>query len=105
MFWAGWLGTIFLGLCGIFQALHCWQRGNSEGLSWFFMGLWGVGEILRLYHVTVNLPVLDMALIVGYTIDLCSLGVMVKYKLYPREPTIQERIECMKIQSNSQPKK
>lgn len=74
----GWLGSFFLAICAIPQAWHSYKTKSSTGISWWLLGLWGVGEILTLIYV---LPRLDWPLLFNYSCNLLSLGVIVYYRV------------------------
>ncbi len=41
-----WLGAVLLACCGIPQAWRAWRApASTRGLSWFFLGSWGLGEL------------------------------------------------------------
>ena len=47
----GWLGSIMLSICGLPQAIESYKNKNSNGISWGFIILWFLGEILVLLYV------------------------------------------------------
>ena len=77
----GWIGSLMLAVCAVPQAYKSYKEGHSEGLSWGLLTLWGAGELLTLAYV---LPKMDLPLIVNYLTNILLIGVMVKYKLYPK---------------------
>lgn len=79
----GWLGSLFLAICGLPQAWLSYKQGHSDGISTSLLVLWGAGEILTLFYVTEKF---DWPLIFNYGMNLFSLGVIAWYKLYPRKP-------------------
>lgn len=77
----GWIGSFLFAACGLPQAWECWKNGHARGLAWGFLGMWLGGEILTLIYI---LPKLDWPLVFNYTVNLAFLGVMLRYKLFPR---------------------
>lgn len=77
----GWLGSVLLALCGFPQAVKSWQDGHSRGLSWMFLLMWTFGEILVFVYI---LPTGKIPLILNYGINIIFVGVIIKYKLRPR---------------------
>lgn len=77
----GWLGSVLLAFCGLPQAVESWRTGSSRGVTWGFMAMWGIGEILTLLYI---LPKMELPLIFNYTANLLFLSVMVYYKIWPR---------------------
>jgi len=77
----GWLGALMFAACGLPQAWECWRAGHSHGLAWGFLMLWLGGEILTLLYI---LPKGDLPLLFNYLVNLIFLGVMLYYKLFPR---------------------
>lgn len=78
----GWLGSIALALCGLPQAIECYRKGNSRGLSWAFLLLWFFGELFTLAYVWDKS---DIPLIVNYVANIGLLLVMLKFKLWERK--------------------
>lgn len=79
----GWIGALALGVCGFPQALKAHQDGHAEGLDNTFLTLWTVGELCTLWAVLGDAPI--AYLIVNYMANLVFLGVMWKYKIWPRK--------------------
>jgi uncharacterized protein with PQ loop repeat len=80
----GWLGSIMLGICSLPQAIKCYRDGNSDGLSWGFIGLWLGGELLTLIYVLGSSLGGSGPLLLNYAMNIVLIGLMIKYKLYPR---------------------
>ena len=55
----GWIGSICLAICGAPQAWACWRRGNAEGISRAFVGLWLGGEIFYVIGVAMRFGFVD----------------------------------------------
>lgn len=79
MQYIGWIGSIFLAICGLPQAYVSWKQGNSKGISGGFLILWGLGELLTLLYI---LHKMDAPLILNYVINMVSLSVIIFYGEY-----------------------
>jgi len=74
----GWMGTILLGGSAIPQSYHCFRTKTAEGLSWTFLAMWFFGALAMIAYVV---PIMDVPLIVNYTINVISLLVILFYKI------------------------
>lgn len=72
---------MLFALCGLPQAIKSYKDGHSIGLSWGFLVMWLMGEVLTFIYV---LPKLDYPLLANYTVNFLFLCVIIKYKLLPR---------------------
>jgi len=77
----GWIGSLLLALCGLPQAIKTYQTKRADDLSWWFLGMWGGGEILTFIYV-LNSNIADGAyqypLLVNYVINF----IIIKYLVY-----------------------
>jgi uncharacterized protein with PQ loop repeat len=78
----GWLGSTLLAFCGLPQALESWKTKNSNGLTWGFLLAWTLGELCTLVYV---LPRLDWPLIFNYSANLIFLGIILFFKIWPKQ--------------------
>jgi len=83
----GWIGSILFAICGMPQAIQCARDGHSNGLNWLFILCWLFGEIFTIIYVW---PTGDVILLSNYFVNLVFLGIMLRYKIYPR---VSENIE------------
>jgi uncharacterized protein with PQ loop repeat len=74
----GWAGAVLLAFCGLPQAVQSWRTRSSAGVSWGFLGMWGVGEILTLAYVA---PMSEWPLIVNYSANIVFVAVIAFFKL------------------------
>ena len=79
----GWLGGIFLAICGVPLAWQSYRDGHSHGISQGFLWLWFAGEALTLIYV---LPKLDWPLIFNYGFNILLIFVVLRYRYFPRKP-------------------
>lgn len=73
----GWVGSICFCLCALPQAIYCWRHKTAEGLSWWFLWMWFVGEIATFIYV---FPKGCMPLLVNYVLNFILLLVIMYYK-------------------------
>jgi uncharacterized protein with PQ loop repeat len=79
----GWLGSILLAFCGLPQAIESYKTKNSDGLTWGFISMWFVGEILTVIYI---IPKWHWPLIFNYTANIIFLSVILYYKIKPAKP-------------------
>jgi uncharacterized protein with PQ loop repeat len=77
----GWLGSILLAFCGLPQAVESIKTKSSEGLTWGFIGMWFIGEIMTFIYI---LPKMDLPLLFNYTANIIFLAIIIYYKLAPK---------------------
>ena len=77
----GWLGSILLAFCGLPQAIESYKTKSSEGLTWGFIGMWFIGEIMTIIYI---LPQMVLPLIFNYTANIIFLAIIIYYKLAPK---------------------
>ena len=77
----GWIGSILLAFCGLPQAIESWRTKNSDGLTWSFLLMWGVGEIFTIIYI---LPKWHWPLIFNYTANLIFIAIILYYKIKPK---------------------
>lgn len=77
----GWIGSILLAFCGLPQAIESFKTKNSDGLTWSFLIMWGVGEIFTIIYI---LPKWHWPLIFNYTANIIFIGIILYYKIKPR---------------------
>ena len=82
MEYIGWIGSILLAFCGLPQAIESYKTKNSDGLTWGFLGMWGMGEIFTIIYI---LPKWHWPLIFNYTANIIFIGIILYYKIKPRK--------------------
>lgn len=78
----GWVGSICFAICALPQALQSYQQKNSNGISWGFLLLWLVGEILTLAYVVLTTA--QLPLITNYVLNFIFLIVIIWFKVFPK---------------------
>jgi uncharacterized protein with PQ loop repeat len=81
MEYIGWIGSILLAFCGLPQAVESYKTKNSDGLTWGFLGMWGMGEIFTIIYI---LPKWHWPLIFNYTANIIFISIILYYKLKPK---------------------
>jgi uncharacterized protein with PQ loop repeat len=77
----GWIGSILLAFCGLPQAIESFKTKNSDGLTWSFLIMWGVGEIFTIIYI---IPKWHWPLLFNYTANIIFIGIILYYKIKPR---------------------
>jgi uncharacterized protein with PQ loop repeat len=81
MEYIGWIGSILLAFCGLPQAIESYKTKNSDGLTWGFLGMWGMGEIFTIIYI---LPKWHWPLIFNYTANIIFISIIIYYKIKPK---------------------
>jgi uncharacterized protein with PQ loop repeat len=81
MEYIGWIGSILLAFCGLPQAIESYKTKNSDGLTWSFLGMWGMGEIMTIIYI---LPKWHWPLIFNYTANIVFIAIILYYKIKPQ---------------------
>ena len=80
-----WIGSILLAICAAPQAYASWRQGHSDGISWIFLCVWGLGEIhLALY----SLYLAEVALFLNYASNIFFISIIARYKYKPRRDNV-----------------
>jgi uncharacterized protein with PQ loop repeat len=78
MEYVGWIGGILLAFCGLPQAVESYKTKNSDGLTWGFLIMWGVGELFTIVYI---IPKWHWPLIFNYTANIIFISIIVYYKV------------------------
>jgi uncharacterized protein with PQ loop repeat len=81
MEYIGWIGSILLAFCGLPQAIESYKTKNSDGLTWGFLGMWGMGEIFTIIYI---IPKWHWPLIFNYTANIIFIAIILYYKIKPK---------------------
>jgi len=82
----GWLGVFLFTVSCIPQVLKCHKDGHAEGLSWSFLVIWLLGEIVTLIYVIIGdyqTGYWHWPLVVNYVLTGLLVTVMIRYKIFP----------------------
>jgi len=69
----GWIGSVFLAACGLPQAIKVFRTKHTRDLSWWFLILWGTGEIMSLVYIGTtnwNISFFQWPLYLNYIINI-----------------------------------
>lgn len=77
----GWIGSICLAICGVPALIQALRVGNVQGMNFYFIFLWWLGEVLMVYHA---LQFNDGALNFNYLSNTIITSLLLYYKVFPR---------------------
>ena len=77
-----WIGSFFLAICSVPLAYQAWKDGHGNGIGWWFLWLWFIGEICLSIYV---IPKQDWPLIFNYVGNSLLITVVIWYKWFPRK--------------------
>ena len=80
----GWIGALCMACCAVPQAIMSVKQGHSEGISKGLLWLWSVGEVFTLIFL-VGEESKNWPLLVNYTANILFIGIVIWYKVFPRE--------------------
>ena len=78
----GWIGSILLAFCGLPQAWESYKTKSSAGLTWGFIGMWLIGELLTVIYI---IPQMVLPLLFNYTANIIFVSIIVYYKINPKK--------------------
>ena len=81
MEYIGWIGGILLAFCGLPQAWESYKTKSSDGLTWGFLIMWGVGELFTIVYI---IPKWHWPIIFNYTANFIFLLIIIYYKVNPK---------------------
>lgn len=81
MEYIGWIGGVLLAFCGLPQAIESFKTKNSDGLTWGFLIMWGLGELFTIVYVV---PKWHWPLIFNYTANIVFISIITYYKIKPK---------------------
>jgi len=77
----GWIGSSLFSLCALPQTITVWRNKHGHGLSWAFLLMWLLGEILCLIYTSLQ-QIVPVPLVVNYIVNLAMLIVIIYYKIH-----------------------
>ena len=75
----GSIGAFCLAICGLPQAVKCWQTKRADDMSWGFLILWAVGEACMVAYTVLALEY-NALLLANYLANGVFLSVITYYK-------------------------
>ena len=73
----GWIGSGLLAFCAVPEAYLAWRRKGSS-LTWTFLSIWWLGEVLILIPVLIDVKV--GFLLFNYIINILLISIIMYYK-------------------------
>jgi hypothetical protein len=80
----GAIGSFFLAVSGLPQAIKSYIDGHSKGMAGFTVLLWLWGEMLMLLY-SMYFYGNDIVLVLNYFMNFLLVAIIFKYKYYPRK--------------------
>ena len=81
----GYVASITLAFCALPQVIYSMRVKNAYGVDSLFLALWAGGEVLMVAYVFLRHGMSDIPLLANYLMNLLFLGVIIYYKLFPKE--------------------
>ncbi len=83
----GWLSSLLLSACSLPQVIQILREGHAEGLSKGFLFMWAAGNLLTQVYIITKFGMV-MSLLSKYWANDVFLCIMIKYKLFPKRPSL-----------------
>jgi uncharacterized protein with PQ loop repeat len=85
----GWIGSMMFAFCALPQCIMVCKQKHANGLSWAFLSMWAIGEILCFLYVLMQ-PIIQIPLLANYVINFVMLMVIIWYKVKGNNLTIDK---------------
>ena len=79
----GYVSGLSLAICGLPQAIQSWRTGNSQGISPYFLWLWGLGEVGMTIYTLLKIG-FDKPLLLNYIFNIVLIIFIMRYYYFPR---------------------
>jgi uncharacterized protein with PQ loop repeat len=76
----GWIGSMLFAFCALPQCIMVYKQKHAHGLSWAFLLMWMLGEILCFCYVALQ-PMMQVPLLANYVINFVMLIIIIWYKI------------------------
>jgi len=76
----GWIGSMLFAFCALPQMVMTIKNNHARGLSWGFLVMWFLGEVLCFTYVAFQ-PILQIPLLANYVLNFIMLVVIIWYKV------------------------
>ncbi len=76
----GYIGSLLLAACGLPQVYKSFKDKHSDGLNFWFILLWLVGEYLTLAYVLIK-QISSIPLLANYIISVITTSIIMYYKI------------------------
>ena len=75
----GWIGGCLLAFCGIPQAWQAYKNKHADGIDWYFLWMWFLGEIFVMIY-SLALPKIPWPVIFNLATNIVTLLPIFYYK-------------------------
>lgn len=65
----GWIGSVLLGICGIFQLWRIHTTKSASDLSYLFLLSWLLGEVFLFWYV-ISMQEVSISLLFNYSFNI-----------------------------------
>jgi uncharacterized protein with PQ loop repeat len=80
----GWIGSMLFSFCALPQMITSIRDPQTtRALSWGFLNMWAVGEVLCFIYV-YSQPVMQIPLLANYILNSIMLAVIITFKIKSR---------------------
>lgn len=76
----GWVGSMLFAFCALPQLILTVKQKHAKGLSWGFINMWAMGEILCFIYVFMQ-PQVQIPLLANYVLNFAMLCIIIYYKI------------------------
>ena len=76
----GWIGSMMFAFCALPQCIMVCKQKHADGLSWGFLSMWAIGEVLCFIYVAMQ-PMMQIPLLANYVINFMMLEAIIWYKI------------------------
>jgi len=81
----GWIGSLFLAVCGAPQAWKCFRQRTAKGISPWFVTLWLGGEICYVVSVLMKFGWVSWMMF-NYSLNIFFALVIAYYLVFAKVP-------------------
>lgn len=76
----GWIGSMLFAFCALPQCIMVCKQKHARGMSWGFLSMWAIGEVLCFLYVLAQ-DVKQWPLLFNYVVNFIMLMVIFYYKI------------------------
>lgn len=74
----GWIGATCFALCALPQVIQCVKQRHAQGVSFWFILLWLLGEVFTLIYVLAKHG-LDLPLTFNYILNIIFIIIILHF--------------------------
>lgn len=75
----GWMSTFFFSVCGLPQVVKSWRERSAKSVSWAFLIMWIIGEVLATIYTSLQSHLL-WPLIINYLFNIVLISIILYWK-------------------------